>query len=102
MPDHSMPSHTIPSPPDVTVVVPTKNATPTLAACLQSLRSQTHPCRTVVVDNGSTDSTRAIAEDGADAVLEIGPERSAQRNPFGSTSSHDRLTNISNVPETKS
>ena len=80
MPDHSTPSHTIPSPPDVTVVVPTKNATRTLAACLQSLRSQTHPCRTVVVDNGSTDSTRAIAEDGADAVLEIGPERSAQRN----------------------
>ena len=80
MPDHSTPSHTIPPPPDVTVVVPTKNAARTLAACLQSLRSQTHPCRTVVVDNGSTDSTRAIAEDGADAVLEIGPERSAQRN----------------------
>jgi FkbM family methyltransferase len=80
MPDHSTPSHTIPSPPDVTVVVPTKNAARTLAACLQSLRAQTYPCRTVVVDNGSTDSTRAIAEDGADAVLEIGPERSAQRN----------------------
>ena len=66
--------------PSVTVVVPTKNAARTLAACLASLRSQTYPCRTVVVDNGSTDGTRAIAEAGADVVLDIGPERSAQRN----------------------
>lgn len=65
---------------EVTVVVPTKNAARTLAACLQSLREQTYPCRTVVVDNGSTDSTRMIAEAAADAVLDIGPERSAQRN----------------------
>ena len=66
--------------PSVTVVVPTKNAARTLAACLASLRSQTYPCRTVVVDNGSTDATVVIAEAGADAVLHAGPERSAQRN----------------------
>ncbi len=66
--------------PSVTVVVPTKNAARTLAACLASLRSQTYPCRTVVVDNGSTDATVAIAEREADVVLHAGPERSAQRN----------------------
>lgn len=64
----------------VSVVVPTRNAARTLAACLASLRSQTYPCRTVVVDNGSTDATVTIAERGADVVLHAGPERSAQRN----------------------
>jgi len=67
-------------PPEVTVVVPTRNAARTLAACLESLRAQTTPCRTVVVDNGSTDATVTIAEQGADVVLHAGPERSAQRN----------------------
>jgi len=67
-------------PPEVTVVVPTRNAARTLAACLESLRAQTAPCRTVVVDNGSTDGTVTIAEQGADVVLHAGPERSAQRN----------------------
>lgn len=62
------------------MVVPTKNAARTLAACLQSLRAQTQPCRVVVVDNDSTDGTRKIAETGADVVLDTGPERSAQRN----------------------
>ena len=71
---------TQPSGPEVTLVVPTKNAARTLAACLQSLRSQTYPSWIVVVDNGSTDGTQLIAEAGADAVLTIGPERSAQRN----------------------
>jgi len=67
-------------PPEVTVVVPTRNAARTLTACLESLRAQTTPCRTVVVDNGSTDATVTIAEQGADVVLHAGPERSAQRN----------------------
>lgn len=65
---------------NVTVVVPTKNAARTLAACLESLRAQSHPCQVVVVDNGSTDGTQQIAELGADHVLHAGPERSAQRN----------------------
>jgi FkbM family methyltransferase len=70
----------------VTVVVPTKNAARTLAACLQSLRAQTYPCHIVVVDNNSTDSTLEIAEQMADLVLHWGPERSAQRN-YGARSS---------------
>lgn len=64
----------------VTVVVPTKNAARTLAACLESLRAQTHRCRIVVVDNGSNDGTPAIAERSSTLVLHAGPERSAQRN----------------------
>lgn len=79
MPDHRASAPDSPSP-DVTVVVPTRNAARTLAACLESLRAQTYPCRTVVVDNGSTDATVAVAEQGADVVLHAGPERSAQRN----------------------
>lgn len=66
--------------PSVTVVVPTRNSARTLAACLRSVCQQTHPCRVVVVDNGSTDDTRVIADQWADVVLSAGPERSAQRN----------------------
>lgn len=68
------------SPSSVTVVVPTKNAARTLSPCLQSLRDQTYPCRIVVVDNKSTDTTVEIAQQTADLVLHWGPERSAQRN----------------------
>lgn len=82
MSDLSRPSGSDSSAADVTVVVPTRNAARTLAACLKSLRAQTYPCRIVVVDNGSTDGTHEIAERRADIVLEAGPERSAQRN-FG-------------------
>jgi len=66
--------------PSVTVVVPTRNAARTLAACFASLRCQTYPCRTEVVDSGSTDATVTIAERGADVVLHGRPDRSAQRN----------------------
>lgn len=76
-------------PQSVTVVVPTKNAARTLGACLQSLRAQTYPCRTVVVDNESSDSTVQIAEQMADLVLHQGPERSAQRNYGARTSPAD-------------
>ena len=82
MPDQSHPTGPDRSAADLTVVVPTRNAARTVAACLESLRAQTYPCRIVVVDNGSTDGTQAIAERWADFVLEAGPERSAQRN-FG-------------------
>jgi glycosyltransferase involved in cell wall biosynthesis len=64
----------------VTIVVPTRNSERTIDRCLQSIRGQTLASTVVVVDNGSTDRTRAIAEAGADAVLDMGPERSAQRN----------------------
>lgn len=47
----------------VTVVVPAYNAAPYLGLALQSLREQTAvPDRIVVVDDGSTDDTTAVAE----------------------------------------
>ena len=64
----------------VGIVVPTFNSAKTLRMCLESLRSQTHPCQLVVVDNHSVDETRGIAGEVADHVLVVGPERSAQRN----------------------
>src|SRR5262249_5192742 len=51
--------------PDVTVVVPAYNAEATLGAQLHALAEQEYPGRIeiVVVDNGSTDSTAAIAKE---------------------------------------
>jgi len=67
--------------PVVSVVVPTRNAARTLAACLESIRAQTHePLELVVVDNASTDGSEQLATRWADVVLRGGPERSAQRN----------------------
>ncbi|WP_027345789.1 glycosyltransferase family 2 protein [Hamadaea tsunoensis] len=65
----------------VTVVVPTRDTARTLAACLASIRAQTHPAvELIVVDNFSTDGTPDVAAEYADLVIHCGPERSAQRN----------------------
>lgn len=65
----------------VSVIVPTRNSSRTLAACLMSVRAQLyHSIELIVVDNGSSDSTVEIAKDHANVVERWGPERSAQRN----------------------
>ena len=65
----------------VSVIVPTRNSAGTLESCLRSIRAQTHPdVELIVVDNRSTDRTAEIGRELADQVIEIGPERSAQRN----------------------
>jgi glycosyltransferase involved in cell wall biosynthesis len=65
----------------VTVVVPTRNSLPALRPCLESLRGQTYgDLEVIVVDNYSTDGTPAVAQELADQVVTLGPERSAQRN----------------------
>jgi GT2 family glycosyltransferase len=70
-----------PATPLVSVVVPTRNAGRTIETCLRSVRAQTWPAlELIVVDNGSTDATWAVAERLADLALRGGPERSAQRN----------------------
>ncbi|MEL7642252.1 MAG: glycosyltransferase [Solidesulfovibrio sp.] len=69
----------------VSVVVTTKNEARNIGACLASIAAQDYPreaLEVIVVDNGSTDATKAIAREYTDLVFDKGPERSAQRN-FG-------------------
>lgn len=69
----------------VSVIVTTKNEAANIGACLASIAAQDYPREAldiVVVDNGSTDDTKAIARTFTDRVFDKGPERSAQRN-FG-------------------
>jgi len=69
--------------PLVSVVITTKNEEANLPFCLESLRHQDYPKRkmeVIVVDNNSADKTKAIARRWGAQVVNIGPERSAQRN----------------------
>lgn len=69
--------------PLVSVIIPTKNSSRTIGACLRSIKSQTYKnIELIVVDNNSTDNTKEIAQKYTDKVFNYGPERSAQRN-FG-------------------
>lgn len=62
---------------DVTVIVPAYNAERFLSITLQSLRDQTMPpAKVVVVDDGSTDGTAALAERAGATVV-----RQHQRGP---------------------
>lgn len=68
---------------EVTVIVTTRNEEEHIAACLDSVKKQVYPqekIEVIVVDNNSTDGTKAIASRFTDRVLNTGPERSAQRN----------------------
>lgn len=69
--------------PQVTCIIPTKNAEEFLAECLESLKKQTYLNKEIiVVDNFSTDNTKEIAEQYSGLFCQIGPERGAQDN-FG-------------------
>ncbi len=71
--------------PLVSVIVPTKNSSQTLGACLESIKNQTYKnIELIVVDNFSTDDTQKIAKTYTNLVYSEGPERSAQVN-FGVT-----------------
>jgi hypothetical protein len=61
--------------PTVSVIVPARNEEASLAACLESLVSQTGvPFEIIVVDDGSTDRTHSIAESFPGIrVIEPGP-----------------------------
>lgn len=67
--------------PLVSVIIPTKNSSAFLEACLVSIKKQTYQkIEIIVVDNGSTDDTKKIAKKYANKLFNKGPERSAQRN----------------------
>ncbi|MFZ2832206.1 MAG: polysaccharide pyruvyl transferase family protein [Minisyncoccia bacterium] len=67
--------------PLVSVIIPTKNSSQFLEACLLSIKNQTYKnIEIIVVDNNSTDNTKEIAKKYTDKVFNKGPERSAQVN----------------------
>lgn len=69
--------------PTVSVIIPTRNSASTIKELLQSIKAQSYKyIETIVVDNNSSDQTKAISLKFTTKVYNIGPERSAQRN-FG-------------------
>lgn len=67
--------------PLVSVIIPTKNSSKTLALCCDSIRNQTYKnTEIVVVDNYSSDNTLEIAKRYTTHVYRIAPERSSQIN----------------------
>ena len=65
----------------VSVIVTTKNEAKNIETVLESIKNQSYPhVEMVVVDNNSTDQTKALAKKYTDKVFNKGPERSTQRN----------------------
>lgn len=65
----------------VSVIVTTRNEEANLARCLDSIRAQSFTdTEIIVVDNNSHDRTKEIATRYTEQVINLGPERSAQRN----------------------
>ncbi len=71
--------------PCVSVVLTTRNEAANIVSCLESVHNQSYPSdkiEIIVVDNGSNDETKTLAQKFTEKVFDKGPERSAQRN-FG-------------------
>jgi glycosyltransferase involved in cell wall biosynthesis len=67
--------------PKVSIIIPTKNSSKTLRACLDSIVNQYYKnIEIIVIDNHSTDSTIEIARKYTSAVYTFGPERTFQIN----------------------
>jgi glycosyltransferase involved in cell wall biosynthesis len=67
--------------PLVSILISTKNSEKYLAACLDSVKSQTYKnWEVILVDNYSTDKTRDIAKAVTKQIYIKGPERSTQYN----------------------
>jgi rSAM/selenodomain-associated transferase 2 len=74
----------------VSVIIPTLNEEPVLAATLERAR-QTGVHEIIVVDGGSTDQTRAVAARRADTVIAARRGRAAQMNAGAALASGDVL-----------
>ena len=66
----------------LSAVITTKNEAANIENCIRAFDAFRDDVEIVVVDNGSTDDTKAIAERLGVKVFDCGPERCAQRN-FG-------------------
>jgi len=65
----------------ITIIIPTYNSGVTLARCLESVRSQSHgPKSVIVVDRFSADGTSEIAMTEGAKLIETGVNRSLARN----------------------
>ncbi len=72
------------SPSEIAVVIPARNAAATIERCIRCIAEQTFTGRreTIVVDDGSTDSTPALAEAAAAASgLDLRIERTGRLGP---------------------
>lgn len=62
--------------PSISVIIPVKNGAATLAACLQSVREQSVPVSEIIVlDSGSKDGSKAIAEEFGARIIDIAPQQ---------------------------
>jgi glycosyltransferase involved in cell wall biosynthesis len=76
----------------VSIIVPTKNSSRTLAACLRSIKGQTYPdLEVIVVDGNSSDSTINLAESYGATVIALDAERTTAKNMGTSKSRGDFL-----------
>jgi len=73
----------------LSVVITTRNEEANIANCIHAFDAFRDEVEVIVVDNASTDRTKAIAVELGATVLEKGPERSAQRNLGWQTASAD-------------
>ena len=64
----------------LSVVITTRNEEANVANCIRAFDGFRAEVEVIVVDNASTDRTKAIAAECGARVVEKGPERSAQRN----------------------
>ena len=64
----------------LSVVITTRNEEANIANCIRAFDAWRADIEIIVVDNASTDRTKAIAAELGAKVFDKGPERSAQRN----------------------
>lgn len=79
----------------VCVVVPVLNEAKYIASCVESILSQTYPCKVLILDGGSTDGTLEILAKYAQDVTilhnpgkHVGPARNLALNHLGDSVSH--------------